>query len=496
MDNIKYFVYNGDKMFNPKVSIGIPSYNHEKYISETIESILNQTFQDFEIIITDDGSSDKTVEVIKEFSDPRIKIFTFKQNQGACKALNNCIINSQGKYFAYVSSDDVWELDKLEKQVKYLDENPQTPLVFTKVKIIDENSEEFMEKDHPYYTKFDQKNRSRSKWLRYFFYKGNCICHPSIMIRKDVYDDVGFYNERMANLPDWDMWVRICLKYNFHILDEKLTKFRIRDDEKNVSGNTDKNQIRGNFERVQVFDHFLEIDDVNFFLEIFPESEKFGPLKPDMIPYFLARLAYETNQDWKQLWALNTLYGFMQSNNVVNQLKNYYNFNYPDFLEMSAAGDFFKITKIKNMDNAIRKRDAAIRQKNLLIDGMGESVRDKNLLNKKLNNLIKEKNEESKDIDSQIESLFQIQYECNYNRSFIQRFFSKFPSLNILINKNNNIKHALINIKGYNAIKEGNLFDVGYYLKNNPDIRNSGIDPLIHYIYNGFKEERNPNPII
>ena len=205
-------------MVNPRVSIGIPSYNHEKYISDTIDSILNQTFQDFEIIITDDGSSDNTVEVIKSFSDPRIKLFVFEKNQGACKAINNCIINSKGEYFANISSDDVWEPDKLEKQVKFLDENLNIPAVFTKVKIIDEDGKPFKNKNHFYSDIFEQKNRSRSKWLNQFFYKGNCICHPSMLIRKDVYDEIGLYNELMANIPDLDMWVRLCLKYDIHIL--------------------------------------------------------------------------------------------------------------------------------------------------------------------------------------------------------------------------------------------------------------------------------------
>jgi glycosyltransferase involved in cell wall biosynthesis len=465
-------------MLNPKVSIGIPSYNHEEYISETIESILNQAFQDFEIIITDDGSSDKTLQIIKTFSDPRIKLFSFEENQGACKALNNCIINSKGEYFAYVSSDDVWEHDKLEKQVKYLDENPLTPVVFTKAKIIDENGKEFMEKDHPYFSIFDQKNRSRSKWLNRFFYKGNCICHPSIMIRKGFYDEIGFYNERMANIPDLDMWVRLCLKYNFHILDEKLTKFRVRKDEKNVSGNNPTTHIRSRFEILYLYNHYLKIGDIGFFLKIFPDAEKFGKLKPGMIPYFLARLAYESNLDVMKLWALDTLYKFMQSNEVVDQLKNNYNFGYPDFLEMSAKGDFFNVQLIQDRQVAIKRRNRALREKDLLI---------------------KEKNKESKKLNLEIENLksniFEIRYRNNYNRSVTQRLFSKFPSLYILFNRNNtSFKNTLINIKGYRAIKRNKMMDIGYYLKNNPDVRVSGIDPILHYMYYGFKEGRNPNP--
>ena len=457
-------------MINPRVSIGIPSYNHEKYISDTITSILNQTFQNFEIIITDDGSSDNTVEVIKNFSDPRIKLFVFEENQGACKAINNCIINSKGEYFAIISSDDVWEHNKLEKQIKFLDENPQIPVVFTKVKIIDEDGNRFTNKNHFYYSIFDQENRSRAEWLNRFFYNGNCICHPSIMIRKSIYEELGLYNELMANLPDFDMWIRLCLEYDFHILDEKLTKFRVRENEGNISGNKNTTRIRVNFERLHIFEHYLKINDIEFFLKVFPDAEKFGELKPDMIPYFFAQLAYETKIDYMQLLALNTLFKFMQSNEVVDKLKKYYNFSYPDFLEMSARGDFFKIQLLRDRQIAIGKKDLLIKEK------------------------IKESKKLKLEIDKLKSNIFKMQYKINYNRSIFQRLLSKFPSLYILFKWNKiGFKNTLTNIKGYRAIKKNKMFDIGYYLNKNPDIRTSGIDPILHYIYHGYKEGRNPN---
>src|SRR3989344_3691446 len=116
----------------PKVSVIIPSYNHEKYVTYALESVLNQTFQDFEIIITDDHSSDKTVEQIKKFKDQRIRLFTSIKNRGVCVAINDCLLHTKGKYIAHLNSDDAFFLEKLEKQVKYLDNHPDVGAVFSK----------------------------------------------------------------------------------------------------------------------------------------------------------------------------------------------------------------------------------------------------------------------------------------------------------------------------------------------------------------------------
>lgn len=487
---------------HPTVSVVIPSYNHEKYIEETLDSILNQTFQDFEIIITDDGSSDQSVEKIKKYLDPRIKLYVFEKNKGACTALNNCIINSKGKYIAYVSSDDVWEPDKLEKQLKFL-ENSQVPVVFTKAKIIDENSNIFTEKNHPYYSIFDQDNRSREERLRNFFFSGNCLCHPSILIKKSVYDELGLYNERMANLPDFEMWIRICMKYDIHILDEKLTRFRVRSQNANASGINPRTLIRTRFEWKQVLDHYLKIDDINFFLKIFPDAKKYGKPRTVLIPYFLGRLIQETKVEFKNLWGLETIYNLMQSSKIVEMLEKDCNFRYSDFIELSAKKDVFRINLVNmlQMEYDFRYSDFSEMSTEEDISKIKKKLDNWHSLNKEENKIltdkIKKKENKYQELISQInnltERIYEMKYLTNKDRAFTQRFISRFPSLYLLFNRKNGFKNALINIKGYKAIKKNNLFNIGYYLKNNPDVMISGIDPLIHYIYYGFKEGRNPN---
>lgn len=114
----------------PKVSVHIPCFNSALFIKETLESVLTQTYKDFEVIVMDDGSTDSTGEIIKSFSDPRIKYF-YKENEGLSETRNKCIAVSKGEYIAFLDHDDLWMPAKLEKQVKMLDDNKDVGLVYT-----------------------------------------------------------------------------------------------------------------------------------------------------------------------------------------------------------------------------------------------------------------------------------------------------------------------------------------------------------------------------
>ena len=328
----------------PKVSIVIPAYNHEKYVRECVQSVLDQTYQDFEIIITDDGSSDGTVNVIKEFDDSRIQLYTHANNKGVCATINNCIQKAVSEYIAVLNSDDIWEPTKLEKQVKYLDSHPEIGAVFSKVVFIDEASDLIGFEKLPHSRTFEKENRSRYEWLKYFFFSGNCLCHPSILIRKKCHEDVGLYNKRMFNLHDLDMWVRLCFKYEIHIHDEKLVRFRIRADEANAGADTMPNRIRICFEHMQILNHYLAINDKEIFLKIFPEAEKYGVVEEEYIPYFLSRLALDVNHRTWHLWGLQTLFDFLGQEDVAINLEKKYGFRYRDFYNLTAQHDIFNIS--------------------------------------------------------------------------------------------------------------------------------------------------------
>jgi len=250
---------------SPTVSVIIPSYNHEKFVGECIQSVLDQTYQDFEIIITDDGSSDRTVEIIKNFDDPRIKLYKHSTNKGASIATNNCILNASGKYIATLNSDDAWYPEKLGLQVKFLDENQEIGVVFGKVKWVDEFGELVVVNKFPFMDVFNVKNRNRFEWLNHFFYKGNCLCHPCSLVRRECYTKVGLFNPALANLPDFDFWIRICLNYEIRVLDQKLMRFRLMNNQTSASSVSNSNLIRLRFEFKQVLNHYLNIKQLEVF---------------------------------------------------------------------------------------------------------------------------------------------------------------------------------------------------------------------------------------
>ena len=195
-----------DNQKKPLVSVIMPSYNREKTIAKSIKSVLTQTIKDFEFIIVDDGSSDRTVEIINCFSDKRIKLIILKNNQGANKARNIGIKHASGKYIAFLDSDDCWRSNKLEIQMQYMKEKCYK-VSFTPYSIKQGNKEEKIIPSN--YLKYSNNIDSIKKDLRLF----NIIGTPTIIIEKDVLLEVGMFDDELPRLQDYDLAIRIVQKY-------------------------------------------------------------------------------------------------------------------------------------------------------------------------------------------------------------------------------------------------------------------------------------------
>ena len=292
----------------PKVSVIMPSYNHEKYIGEAIQSILDQTFRNYEFLILDDGSRDQSPAKIRQFKDPRIKVFFSEKNMGGAYTNEKLMEKCKGEYIAFFCSDDISLPERLERQVSFMDEHRDIAAVFSHAQIINEDGNDFNDVDHFYCRVFDQPNRNRFEWLRYFFFKANCLCHPSALVRRKLFRAMGLRNPRLAQLPDFDAWIKLCLRYEIHILPERLVKFRVRENEANTSGNRPESRIQFAWERVKMLENYLAISNVGDLLRIFPEAGTRGfPLEKKLIPFVVAQLALEANETY-QVFALDTIY--------------------------------------------------------------------------------------------------------------------------------------------------------------------------------------------
>ena len=200
---------------NKLVSIIIPSYNREKTIKRSINSLLQQTYKNIEIIIVDDCSSDNTEEVVKKMDDDRISYYKLKENSGACFARNYGINKSRGEYIAFQDSDDMWENDKLQKQIEVLKKN-NYDMVTCKIHQIDEETERVIGTI--------PNNINESRLLKFDeIIEKNCISTPVILAKSECVKDIMFDDE-MPRFQDWDFALRFLKKYSIYFLNEVLFK--------------------------------------------------------------------------------------------------------------------------------------------------------------------------------------------------------------------------------------------------------------------------------
>ena len=198
---------------NEMISVVMPVYNAEKYIAQAIESILNQTYPYFEFIIVDDGSEDNSVKIIESFEDERIRLFR-KKHSGISETLNFGISKSQGEYIARMDADDISLPNRFQAQIKFLLQNKNYKLVSSNASIINEKGNLT-----GYKTTHHKFNGKIKKILHKMF---NPIVHSSLMFKREITDDMSFYNPVFDGAEDYDLWLRLIEKYNFYILKESL----------------------------------------------------------------------------------------------------------------------------------------------------------------------------------------------------------------------------------------------------------------------------------
>jgi len=194
-----------------KVSVIIPAYNAARYLPSTLDSVLGQTYRDFEVIVVDDGSTDETVEVLRSYGNRLC--FAVQEHQGQAFAINRGIRMAKGEYLAYFDADDLMIPTKLEVQAGYLDQHPEVDVVYTDMYCTTPNSGTMLVKYQPL-DPFRLLQRC-------------CVCRITVMHRRACLEEVGLFNEQLTGSDDWDMWVRMSERCRMAHIDQALSEYRI-----------------------------------------------------------------------------------------------------------------------------------------------------------------------------------------------------------------------------------------------------------------------------
>jgi glycosyltransferase involved in cell wall biosynthesis len=198
----------------PSVSIIIPTFNRADLIPRSIKSVLNQTYMDFELIIVDDASTDNTEDIIQNIDDSRLRYIKHEENRGGSAARNTGIRAAQADFIAFQDSDDEWLPEKLDKQMRIFEDAPLTVgVVYAGFWRIEGGQKQYIP---------GPSQQVRDGDIHDQLLKGNFITTQAAVVRKECFKKAGLFDEHLARLQDWELFIRISRHYNFLFIDEPL----------------------------------------------------------------------------------------------------------------------------------------------------------------------------------------------------------------------------------------------------------------------------------
>lgn len=361
----------------PKVSVLLSNYNGDKHLDESISSVLSQTYKDFEFIIVDDASTDSSRKVIENYHDKRIKKYYAEKNRNIAYSLKLALSMASGEYIARIDSDDVWELNKLEIQVQYMENHSECGACFTKVNIIDEYSNIANDMYDEYFQLFNSaENKSQREWLRFFFYQGNCLCHPSVVIRRNVLEHVGgYYHLAYVPAEDYELWTRIVMKYPIHILEEKLVRYRWEETVNKISGKTDgriyafPNIMM--LTRKRIMENIDNEDLVRYFKEDFinPESESQEELECEK-----AHILLRCSGDNANFLGLEKYEELLDNEKMLKVLEEKMEFSLSEYYKEYRTRNFDLLGELEKAKGDIRHLKADVEEKQKAIENKQREV--------------------------------------------------------------------------------------------------------------------------
>lgn len=200
-----------------KVTVFIPVYNGAQFLAETIDSVLAQTYSDFELLVVDDCSTDRSVEIVRAYADPRIRLECNERNRGRPYTRNRGLELARGEYLAVLDADDVCEPERLAQSVAFLDANPDVAAVGSAATYMDEGGRPL----------FIERVPTDSEAIRARIFATNCFVHSSVTYRRALVLAIGGYDERLPVAQDYDLFLRLSVEHQLANLAEPLVRYRI-----------------------------------------------------------------------------------------------------------------------------------------------------------------------------------------------------------------------------------------------------------------------------
>ncbi|MBO4439342.1 MAG: glycosyltransferase [Spirochaetaceae bacterium] len=316
----------------PLISILIASYNHQNFIEEGINSILSQTYTNFELIIVDDCSTDKTAEKIQSIKDKRLFFFQNKFNKGLNSTLNEAFSHARGDFITFLGSDDFFDVHFLEEFVKFINLNGENFTVFyPQIIPVDDDGKILNESIRQLKEPFPTNNEI----LKNLFLHGNGLSSPGMIINRKAAKKIFPLDCGIHQHQDFIMHIQLLLQGNCAFLPEAKTYYRVPTDSNgHMSSNNVKAYKRIEIETPFALDFFLKgIKTPEKLKDIFGEMlTKYGEPTAETIPYFLARLALDSKDNrLLPVWGFRTLIAFLSADNHQELLYKLYGFQYKDF---------------------------------------------------------------------------------------------------------------------------------------------------------------------
>ncbi|MGI9446427.1 MAG: glycosyltransferase family 2 protein [Pirellulales bacterium] len=296
------------------ITVSVVTYNHAPYIKECIDSILEQTWQNLEILVVDDCSTDETVDLVKSYHDPRINLITKKKNRGVSDSTDVYLRQAAGRYIATICGDDRMATPfKIERQVEFLKRNEWCSVVFSDIELIDEHGVLLDPQKSPakqILQVFESgiENQDPKQLLNTFFLKGNVLAGPTMLADMKVFHQFGSFDRRYLQLQDFDMSIRLLINgVGIAVVPEKTVSYRIRDNQMNLSAITNESANRLIYERAKILEQYWKIT-LQQFKAIFPEYVFSGTENELLVPYYLQDMFSKSHEMFAKLFRINTLY--------------------------------------------------------------------------------------------------------------------------------------------------------------------------------------------